>query len=352
MFSTRIITIVIFVLILGLAVAFVFLLQSDEITLSNQEQTATIGNFDEKLVFSCWQADSWGIYYFDESTRQLGKLIDGELNEHLPIVSPERNRIYFYQEEEIYNRLIEYWPANGQTNNLIFSKNDFIAVKISPDNEKILYLENEDSQQNLFYYDLIEDKTQKVVGDAGSFAWFTDSAKFVYVKDKILYLVNIDSQTGQLAKEISIISNVDSPVSVVSSPNAFLAVSETDEGVILVLVNTKQKTFEDFSQIEFATSLNSNFDISYAPDQSKIMLVKTNTTDNQSTVWLIGSDGREVQAILDGIQSPIWSSDSQHIYFSQMDSTSQSHIWFYDLTTKQKEQLTDFKQCRDPHLSY
>jgi len=334
-----------------MGVFFVFFSNSQEEQALNQPPAGGTDNLTNRIVFACQNENNWGIYMLDQNGGGATVLQDSSLNEFAPIIGPTHDRFIYILEEEIYNRIVEYSLADQKKKNLIFTKNDIDLIKLSPNGRRLLYTETTNSGQDFYYYDIDLDQLKKVTNDVASFGWFSDSNKFVYIKNNKMLLATIDSISNELDKDLEIVEGVSSPQSVPSTPDTFLAVKQTDEGISLVLVDTKQKTIKDFSKVEFAPDSNSDFNLTYAPDQSNIILAIINQASQKSKVWLINRTGQTVQGVLSDVYTPIWSADSQNIIYRKNDSQAKENIWTYNLISKQEEQLTSSVNCQSPNVA-
>ena len=330
---------------------FVFFANSQDETILNQPPVESANSLVNQIAMACQDQGNWGLYMQDQAGGKTSLIVDSAQNELAPIIEPSNNSLIYILEEEIYNRIAEYSLINQEKNNLIFTKNDISTIKLSPNGRRLLYTENSDGGQDLFYYDADLDQLNKVSGEVVSFGWFLDSNKFVYIRDNKMLLATINPISNELDKDLEIVEGITSPQAVPGASDLFIAAKQTDDGISLVLVDTKQKTIKDFSQIEFAPDSNSTFNMTYAPDQSYIILSIINQANQKAKVWLINRTGQTVQGVLSDVMAPIWSSDSQYLLYSKVDAESNQNIWSYNIVTKEEEQLTSLNNCQSPNVA-
>jgi len=345
---SKLINIFIIALVIALGVFLYYFLQSKEETIS-PDTSFPYENLTHKILVSCRQDNNWGIYAYDFDQNKTVKIIDGVHNEFAPLISSKQNSFYYVQVEDNYNRIVKYSISDNDTDNLVFTKNKIYAFEVAPNEKKLLYTELEANQQSLFIYDSQDDSIEKIAEQVVDFTWFPDGDKFAYIRDKNLYVASIGRISEQIDSEIEIASGLNNIVAVPGTKDSFLSVSEIDGQFNLVMINTTNKEISQFSQLELPISEGDRFKMSYATDQSGIILSRIEQIQFlRGTVWLLNRAGRSVQAILNDVSTPIWSDSAEEIYYVKMDASGLSNIWSYNLDTKQEIKLTDMDSCNSP----
>jgi len=352
MFFSKYISLLIIVLIAALS-AFLFLVdwETESINQDDQSQFGSL-SLDNKVVFTCQDRTNWGIFYWDEQTGQGGLLIDSMFDEYSPLVLPDKNQLLFLREDQDYNRLVLWSLQSGEKEDLVFSTHQISEIKISPDGKKLLFQEKNNNGL-LYFYDREKDWQVRIAQEVQSFAWNKNGDKFVYVIDDFMYLAAIDWQNRQISEGIEVVDQVSSPIPLSAAQDTFLAVSQSENGVNLVLVDAINKTKKVFSQIEFAVEDDYQFTISYSPDQSKILLnVVSNDSLSTSKTWVVGRSGQSIQGILTDAENPIWSNDGQSIIYLKSDQGEDRQLWSYHLLSRSSERLTGWQNCRSLNNYY
>ncbi|MBU1148790.1 hypothetical protein KKI23_01730 [Patescibacteria group bacterium] len=346
----KIITIIIFLLIIILVVLIFVYSQINPWQAVSTENGNASSNLSGKLVFSCLVDSNWDVYSWSELDDQVEVIVSGDQNERQPAVTPKGDSLIYLLQDDSYNRLVNYFPASGLKNNLVYSKNEITSFEISPDGKKLLFSEMADEQNFLYFYDLIDDQLTNIAEGADSYEWFLDSGKFLYVIDGGVYLSNINSVTGKLDQGQIIFDQAENPVAIPGTTDQFLALTQSDQGINLIILDSSSQEINLFSSLEFDLADPANFRMKYAPDQSSILLVRANgQVTKRAEVWTIGRAGQEITGILSDIAQPVWSGNSQKIYYLKYDQELKSNIWSYDISEQNETKLTDFTNCSDLH---
>lgn len=106
----------------------------------------------------------------------------------------------------------------------------------------------------------------------------------------------------------------------------------------------KKTSIKDGHEISINTKLKGMNDAVLSPDGKHIVFsLGTSNSRNDNNLWMVNNKGKEQQKITNMSQlqhEPVWTVDSQWIYFLSGDGGQAHDIWRYNVKNKMKEQLT------------